>query len=180
MSGKPSPTHREIAVDDAFGRQARSPGGPSREVSLKRAAAELSRIKPRLEDYLRAEAGRLETALLAAQARDANYLDHIRNAYAASRNIRDVAASIGYSLAGFVTMTLCIVIETAEAAEIECPTDIIACHYEAFRLATSTAYLTMNPDDVPELSGGLLQIVRIAKAAAIDPPSPVDPTEDRS
>lgn len=180
MSKKATPTHREIKVDDEFGRKARSPGGLARDVALKRAAAELAQIKPRLEDYIRAEAEHLQAALLAARTRDGNFMANIRNAYAASRNIRDVAHSVGYPLAGFITANLCIVIETADAATGDYPAEVIDCHYEAFRLALSPGYLNSNPDQLPELSNGLLQIVKIAITVATRATSPDGPADGAS
>jgi len=163
MSGKPTPSYREFKVDDNFSRQARTPGGPPRDAALERAKAELARLKPRLENYVKAESERLAAALVAAQARDGDYAVHVGNAYDASRNIRDVAESIGYELIGFIATNLCTVIETADAARIEYPADIIDCHREAFALALSSAYLNKTLDELPELFGGLL---KIAKAAA--------------
>ena len=163
MSGKPTPTYRQFKVDDNFSRQARRPGGPPRNAAIARAQAELAQLKPRLEGYVKAESERLAKALLAAQMRDEAYTDHVGQAYDASRNIRDVADSIGYELLGFIATNLCTVIETADAARIEYPADIIDCHREAFALALSSAYLNKTLEELPELFGGLL---KIAKAAA--------------
>lgn len=176
MSGKSPATYREFKVDDNFGRQARSPGGPPRDAAIKRAKRELARLKPRLESYVKAESQRLAAALLAAQARDIGYAGHVGRAYDASRNIRDVADSIGYELLGFIATNLCTVIETAETARIEYPADIIDCHREAFALALSSAYLNKTLEELPELFGGLLKIAETAARRAAPPDAE---TEDK-
>ncbi len=159
-------THREIEVDDDFGRQARSPGALPRDDAIERAHAELTRLKPQLEEHVKLQCQQLEAALLAARARDEKHLVHIADAYAASLSIRDIADSIGHSLVGFIAANLCTIIETADAAHMDYPAAVIDCHCDALRLALSPPYLGKPLRELPELSAGLSQTVRITKAMA--------------
>jgi hypothetical protein len=166
MNAKPRGSYREVRIEDKFGAHARSPAKLTREVAIKRAEAELAMIKPRIENYVKLECKRLENVLRAALARDANYTAHVHEAYQYSRNIRDVAGSIGYSLIGFIATNLCTIVEAADAAHMDYPAAVIDCHYDALRLAFSRAYFGKNLKDVPELSAGLLQTVQVAKVMA--------------
>src|SRR5277367_2787472 len=98
-----------------FADQERSP--LSRQAAIKRAEAELMRVRPRIEEYIKVECLRLENALLAARQRDENYVSVVADAYRASKNLRDVAGSVGYPLLGFVAVNLCTIIETADAVQ---------------------------------------------------------------
>jgi hypothetical protein len=166
MSAEPQATHREVDVDDDFGRQARAPGGLSRDAAIKRAEAELALIKPGLADHIGLQSKLLESALLAARQRDEKHRAYVAEAYAASLNLREVADSVGYSLVGFIAANLCTIIETADAALMDYPAAVIDCHCDALRLALSPRYQGKQLRDLPQLSAGLLQTVRITKAMA--------------
>lgn len=166
MNAKSNGTHREIEVDDNFGRQARAPGGLSRENAIKRAHAELSQLKPQLEEHVKSQCQRLQTALLAARVRDEKHLSHIGDAYITSLDLREIADSIGYTLVGFIAANLCTIIETADAVHMDYPAAVIDCHCDALRLALSGPYQGKQLKELPKLSAGLLQTVRIAKAMA--------------
>lgn len=166
MSAELNGTHREIEVDDNFGRQARAIGALSRDDAIKRAHAELMQLKPQLEEHVKSQGQRLETALLAARGRDEKHLSHMGDVYAASLGLREVADLIGYTVVGFIAGNLCTIIETADAAHMEYPAAVIDCHYDALRLALSDPYRGKQLRELPELSAGLLQTVRITKLMA--------------
>jgi hypothetical protein len=166
MTAESNGTHREIEVDDNFGRQARAPGALSRDDAIKRAHAELTRLKPQLEEHVKQQCRQLEAALLAARARDERFVSSIGEAYAASLSLREVADSIGHTLVGFIAANLCTIIETADAAHMDYPAAVIDCHCDALRLALSPLYQGKQLRELPELSAGLLQTVRITKAMA--------------
>jgi hypothetical protein len=166
MNGKPAAAFRIFDVDNAFGRKAGEPGGPPRQAAIDRAQRELMLMRPRLTEYMMGECRRLEAALSAARDGDADYASLVREAYAASQNVRDVAASIGFPLLGFIATNLCTVIETADEARMDYPAAVIDCHFDALRLARSDSYEAKQLAEVPELSGGLLQTVQLVKAMA--------------
>ncbi len=166
MKAESNGTHREIEVDDNFGRQARAPGALSREDAIKRAHTELKQLKPQLEEHVKLQCQRLETALLAACGRDERHLSYMGDAYAASLSLREIADSIGYTLVGFIAANLCTIIETADAAHMDYPAAVIDCHCDALRLALSAPYQGKQLRDLPKLSAGLLQTVRVTKAMA--------------
>ncbi len=166
MNAVSNGTHREIEVDDDFGRQARSPGALSRDEAIKRAHVELTQLKPQLKEHIKQQCQQLEAALVAARSGDEKRLEHIGDAYAASLSLRDIANSIGYTLIGFIAANLCTIIETVEAAHMDYPAAVIDCHYDALRLALSPPYQGKQLRDLPELSAGLSQTVRITRARA--------------
>jgi hypothetical protein len=166
MGGGARGWHREIKVDDRFGRIARSHAGFSRQVAIERAAAELARIRPRLAAHIGEECRRLDAALVAARTGDENYRATIATAYSASQNLRDVAPSIGYSLLGFVAANLCTIIEAADAAQTACPVAIIDCYLDALRLVQTVPYRTKQPKELPELAAALSQTVQWMKSRA--------------
>lgn len=167
MSVKADGSYREIKVDDKFGQHMRSPTRLSRGAAIKRAEAELRSIQPRIEGYVKLESKNLEAALMAARQKDESYATNVRNAYAASQNIRDVANSIGYSLIGFIATNLCTIIEVTDAVSIECPAAIFDCYYQALRLALGRNYVKKSLKELPELSAGLLQTVHMVKGLAV-------------
>lgn len=166
MTAASNGTHREIEVDDNFGRQERAPGALSRDDAIKRAHVELTQLKPQLEQHVKLQCRQLEAALLAARARDEKHLVHIADAYAASLSLREIADSIGYTFVGFIAANLCTIIETADAAHMDYPAAVIDCHCDALRLTLSPPYQSKQLRELPELSAGLLQTVRITKAIA--------------
>ena len=166
MNGKPAAAFRIFDVDNAFGRKASAPGGLSREAAIDRAQQELALIHARLTEYIMAECQRVEAILSAARAGDGDYASLVREAYAASQNLRDVAGSMGYPLLGFVATNLCTVIETVDEAHMDYPAAVIDCHLDAMRLARSDSYGAKEFAEVSELSGGLLQTVQLVKAMA--------------
>ena len=108
----------------------------------------------------------LEDALLAARSGDGNHPSAVAEAYRFSRDIRDLANSIGYPLLGMIATNLCRIFEVAGKAKIRCPQQILDCHFEALRLAQTPAYERMQPAELPQLAMGLQQIVQIVKTNA--------------
>ena len=166
MTAVSNGTHREIEVDDNFGRRARSPGALSRDEAINRAHAELTQLKPQLEEHVKLQCRQLEAALIAARALDGKHLVHIGDAYAASLSLREIAGTIGYTFVGFIAANLCAIIEAADAAHMDYPAAVIDCHCDALRLALSPPYQGKQLGDLPELSAGLSRTVTITKAMA--------------
>jgi hypothetical protein len=168
MTTPPRPTHKEFDVDHEYGRQARAPGGISRDAALLRAAAEIERVKPQVSDYIMQECHRLDAALHSANAEGHTDASSVAEAYASSQRLRDVAQTVGYPLLALIATNLCTIFEALEAAQVDYPAAVIECHHKALRLALSRRYRDKEPKDLPELSAGLWQIAKLAQAMRAD------------
>jgi hypothetical protein len=147
-------------------RQARSPAKSARNAAIKRAEAELALLKPRIVDHIEHESLRLEAALLAARAHNANYQSCVSKAYDAGQHLRDVADTMGYRLVGFIATNLCTIIETADDAGMDYPAAVLDCYLDALQLVQTAPYRDKQIVDLPELTTALLQAVQYTKTLA--------------
>lgn len=115
MSVKARGTYREIKVEDKFGQHARA-GATVTQCRDPTRGNRVGASEGTDRELIKLDSKRLDSALLAARRRNESHAANVRDAYAASHNIHDVADSIGYSLLGFIAATLCCVIEAADAA----------------------------------------------------------------
>jgi hypothetical protein len=169
--------YKYVKVDDRFGRLARSAGGPSRVIAITRADTELAHVAPGVSQYIKIECKRLDTTLAAALAQDGNLSSFVAEAYVTSQHLRDVAESVGFSLVGFIATNLCTIFETMETARIEFPAAVVACHFNALRLAQSRDFEARDLKNFSDLSAGLLKTIQMIKKAARvgGPPKPPGP-----
>ena len=142
------------------------PGGVSRDDAIRRAQEEIDRAKPEIANYLKLESERLDVALQATCEHDHYNASSMAEVYAASQNVRDIAASVGHSLLGFIAANLCEIFETAETARINYPIDVIRCHFDALRLARSGLYEDRTAEELPELVAGLRRTITLVKGIA--------------
>jgi hypothetical protein len=68
---------------------------------------------------------------------------------------------MGYELVTFVARTLCDILD-AFIAGAAYDKEIVDCHSSAFMLARMEQYRNMTPEQVPEMTQGLLRVVEIA------------------
>lgn len=165
-------------ADQRFERQFRRPGGLSRAAAIKRAEAELERVRPELSNYIMTECQRLDAALSAAAT--GNDPQQIALAHECSQNLRDVAETMGYPLLGFVARSLCAVFEATRDGQLPYPADIITCHLDALRLAQQPAYRDKTSAQLQDLSAGLTRATQIVTKLTTLPPKPTaddEPTQ---
>lgn len=155
MSGKADA--RIFPVETRFQRMARRPGGVSREQAVESAETEIEQIKPTFDEWIERELQELIAAVEAAPDKS----DWIADAGLRCRNLRDVGATVGFELLSFVADSLCELLDSI-AAGGACHMESILCHTDALILSRQDAYRHVKPEQVPELTRGLRQVVKRA------------------
>lgn len=146
--------------DTRFERMARRPGGVAREQALANAQAKVEELTPDFADWLDAALLELKDAL-SKLADDPKNTDAIERADNACSQLRDIGATMGYSLVTFVANSLCTILEAIQTGAAY-DKDIVDCHINALFLVRTEPYRNLTPDQVPEMSNGLLRVVEIA------------------
>jgi hypothetical protein len=146
--------------DTRFERLARRPGGIERDAALQRAQAAVDDLKPDFSNWINSEFDVLNAAL-ADVASDPNDKDALQRAFHSCAQLRDVSGTMGYDLVTFVARTLCDILE-AYIAGAAYDKEVVECHSNAFMLARLEQYRHLTPDQVPEMTEGLLRVVKIA------------------
>lgn len=146
--------------DTRFERLARRPGGIERDAALERAQAAVDDLKPDFSNWMNNEFDMLNAAL-ADVASNPKDKDALQRAFHSCAQLRDVSGTMGYDLVTFVARTLCDILEAyiAGAAYDE---KVVECHNNAFMLARLEQYRHLTPEQVPEMTEGLLRVVKIA------------------
>lgn len=160
MSKKPSPPANLFYADTRFERQARRSGGVERDHALQRAQAEVENLKADFDVWINAEFAKLNEALTKI-ATDPTDKVALENANQCSGQLRDVGTTMGYELVTFIARTLCEILE-AYIAGATYDQNVIDCHANAFMLARMERYRHLRPDQVPEMTNGLLRVVELA------------------
>lgn len=152
---------RVFDLETDFQKAARRPGGIRRDQALKNASTNIEQIKPVFANLLNKEIDELLRAVPDARAvrmSDAAWIDAIDRC---SARLVDAAATMGYPFVSFVASNLRAVCEAIrEGAEFR--PEVIACHVDALLLARLPKYKNMRPEDMPELSEGLRQMLASA------------------
>lgn len=146
--------------DTRFERLARRPGGLERDAALERAQAAVDELKPDFSVWIDREFDVLNTAL-AEVADDPKDKGALQRAFHSSAQLRDVSGTMGYELVTFVARTLSDILE-AYIAGAPYDKDVVECHNNAFILARLEQYRHLKPEQVPEMTEGLLRVVEIA------------------
>ena len=149
---------RVFAVDTRFHQLARREGGVAREQAIARAQVEIEQAKSQFDDWLDAELKEFTNLIRKVEAANAER-EWVKIANFHSRQLRDSATILGFALLAHVGGSLCEILDAIEAGG-ECNMASITCHVEALLLAGQAAYRHMKPDEVPELTQGLNQVVR--------------------
>jgi len=146
--------------DTRFERLARRPGGIERDAALERAQAAVDDLKPDFSNWIDNEFDALNAAL-ADIASDPEDKDAMQRAFHSCAQLRDVSGTMGYDLVTFVARTLCDILE-AYIAGAAYNNEVVECHNNAFMLARLEQYRHLTPEQVPEMTEGLLRVVEIA------------------
>ena len=167
MSKNTSPTANIFFANTRFERQARRPGGVDRDQALKRAQAEVEELKSDFGVWIDKELEQLN-ASLAKLVNNPKDKASLERAYECCSQLRDVGGTMGYELVTFVARTLCDILE-AYIGGAAYDKKVIDCHIDAFMLAKMEQYRHLRPEQVPEMTNGLLRVVELA---SIIPPEP--------
>ena len=160
MSDKPKHEAHIFYPDTRFERMARRPGGVAREQALANAQTKVEELAPDFAAWLDAALQELKDALssLADNPKSPAAIERADNACS---QLRDIGATMGYNLVTFVANSLCTILEAIQAGA-SYDKDIIDCHINALFLVRTEPYRNLTPDQVPEMSKGLLRVVEIA------------------
>ncbi|MDO8877538.1 MAG: hypothetical protein Q8M24_25215 [Pseudolabrys sp.] len=146
--------------DTRFERLARRPGGVEREVALEKAQAAVDDIKPDFYVWINHEFDALNAALAEIE-RDPGDKRALERAFHSCAQLRDVSGTMGYELVTFIARTLCDILE-AYIAGATYDKEVVDCHSNAFMFARMEQYRHLTPEQVPEMTQGLLRVVEIA------------------
>jgi hypothetical protein len=160
MAKTNQPEARIFYADTRFERIARRRGGVDRESALKHAQTEVDCLMTDFRIWIEKEFEQIDTAL-AEFERNLTDTSALERACRGSEQLRDVGGTMGYELVTFIAKTLCEVLD-AYIAGGTYDKDVIRCHQDAFKLARLEAYRHLRPDEVPEMTKGLLRMVEIA------------------
>lgn len=161
------PEAKLFYADTRFERLARRPGGVDREQALAQAQAEVEELKADFGVWIGQEFDALNAALAEIES-DPKDKGALERAHKSCAQLRDVGGTMGYQLVTFVAKTLCEILE-AYIAGAAYDKDVIVCHTDAFKLARLEQYRHLQPEDVPEMTAGLLRVVELV---SIIPPEP--------
>lgn len=167
MAKPPSPPAQIFYVDTRFERLARRPGGVDRDTALADAQAAVEEMKSEFSDWVEKEFQQLRAALAELDGHRSDKAA-LENAYRSCAHLRDVGGTMGYELVTFVAKTLCEILD-AYIAGAAYDKNVIDCHIDALMLAKLEQYRHLTPEQVPDMTSGLLRVVELA---SIIPPEP--------
>lgn len=153
--------------DTRFERMARRPGGVERDKALANAQAAVEGLKSEFETWVDKEFKQLTDALAEIDSHRGDK-GALENAYRSCAHLRDVGGTMGYELVTFVAKTLCEILD-AYIAGAAYDKNVIDCHINALMLAKMEQYRHLRPEQVPELTSGLLRVVEVASVIPSDP-----------
>ncbi len=154
------PEVRIFSANTRFEQMARRPGGVPREQAVAQAQAKINELKSGFCDWLERELDDLTAAILIFES-DPSDDSSLERAYRNALQLEAVCAPMGYELVTFVAGNLCTIFAAFKNGS---PYDkgIVDCNINAFLLAKADQYRHLAPEDVPEMTHGLLQVVELA------------------
>lgn len=152
-------------VETYFQKMARRAGGVPRDQALENARLTLERIKLGFRDWLDNEISDLAGYIRKGRSRPSSDTAWAEAALIHCRQIRDVAATMGFQLVTFVAGNLCEMLDNIIAGATP-RNEMIDCHIDALYLAKQEQYRHLSPEQLPELSGGLRRILEVASGGA--------------
>jgi hypothetical protein len=160
MTTSPGEDTKTFLVDTRFQQMARRPGGIPRSRALQNAEVEIANGKPKFEAWLDQELGELADLIQVARsgAAEVQWPDQMRGH---SCQMRDIGTTMGFPLLTFIAAHLCNILDNTNAGD-QLDLDSIACHVDSLLLARRPEYRSLRPDQLPDLSEGLRQIVASA------------------
>lgn len=166
MPKNATPDANIFYADTRFERMARRSGGVEREVALEQAQNQVEDLTSEFRIWIDDQFEELNEAF-ARIDRDPGNKAALEHAYHIGSQLRDVGGTMGYELVTFIAKTLCDILE-AYMAGAAYDKNVIECHSNAFLLAKTEQYRHLRPDQVPEMTNGLLRVVEIT---SIVPPN---------
>ena len=156
MRGTGDGSARIFPVETPFQKLARREGGIPRDKAIAEANAKVEEMKPGFESWLGKELESLNGIIRKASTGEAGP-DWPELANDHCRQLRDVGATMGFTLLTFIAGSLCEILdEVAAGAKFNMYS--ITCHVDSLYLARQDRYRNMRPDQVPELTSGLRRI----------------------
>ena len=166
MTKNSSQDARIFTVETRFQRLARRAGGVPRDAAIEQAQTRIEEIKAGFDDWLDQELRDLAGLVRRAQAGNAEP-DWIEVANFQSRQLRDVGTTMDFELLTFIANTLCEIFDAiSEGAEYNF--ESIMCHVDALMLARNKPYRSFKPEQLPELTNGLLRVAECVSASPKD------------
>lgn len=150
---------RVFRVNTQFQVMARRPGGVPKEKAIENANRFVEQAKPEMLRWMKEQVALLDVAIGKIEE-DPGAASQIEQAQDLSRQVRDIGTTLGFSLLTFVANNLNEIFETMKQRTYF-RKDIVSCHQLALRLSLLEEYRLMNPDNLPELKDGLLQVLAI-------------------
>lgn len=167
MSKKNKTEANIFYADTRFERLARRSGGVERDHALAKAQAEVEGLTSEFRIWIDKQFEELNAVLAEIRANPGDKA-LLERAYHSCAQLRDVGGTMGYELVTFIARTLCNILE-AYMAGAAYDNDVIECHTNAFMLAKMEQYRHLRPEQVPEMTNGLLRVVELTTIA---PPAP--------
>jgi hypothetical protein len=159
---KSPPQSRVFDVETNFQKAAKRPGGIKRDEAVKIATANIEQIKPIFSDWLALEFDELLRIVPDRKVRDVKDIAWVEAIDRCSTRLMDAAGTMGYPFVSFVATNLHAVCEAIrDGADYR--SEVMACHIDALFLARLPKYKNMRPEDMPELSEGLRQVLASSK-----------------
>jgi hypothetical protein len=168
MSENSNREARIFSVDTRFQKMARRPGGISRAQAIENAQLKIEASKPEFEAWVDSELRQL-VDLVAKVRAGAGGPQWVEAVCTHCRQLRDIGATVGYTLLTFIANNLCEILESA-APGVESNLKMIDCHVDALLLARQARYRNLRPDQLPELSGGLRRVAEFVSTAPDEDP----------
>jgi chemotaxis protein histidine kinase CheA len=157
MSENKQSEARIFVVDTRFQQMARRPGGVPRTQAVERAQATLDELKQDFSDWLDRQLQDLGVAI--QQLENAPFdISRLDEAYRSCCQLRDVGTTMGFELITVISGNLCEIIDAVRAGT-PYEKETIDCHLDALVLTSKPPYCDLRPDQLPEMTSGLRQIV---------------------
>jgi hypothetical protein len=160
MSEKDKHDAHTFYVDSRFERMARRPGGVAREQALARAQAEVDELKSDFPNWLDQELRELAAEILQVECNSSDTVV-LDRAYSRCAQLQDIGTTMGFELVTFAANSLCKIFDAIKAGAAY-DKDVIDCHINALFLFRTEPYRDLRPEQVPEMSSGLRQVVKLA------------------
>jgi hypothetical protein len=167
MASKPDYDIHTFNVDGHFQKMARRAGGVPRQQALETAQIALDKIKMGFGDWLNGEVELLTAATQKGRTARPDDTVWVETALTHARQIRDVGTTMGFELVTFIASNLCQVLD-AILAGAGPKQEMIDCHIDALLLVKQERYRHLRPEQLPELSSGLLRVLEVSGAHRTD------------
>lgn len=148
---------RVFLAESHFQKMARRPGGVPRLQAVERAQAKLDELKTEFSEWLDQTLQDLSVKIrrLESAPADVSCLD---DAYQTCCQLRDVGTTMGFELITAIARNLCTILDAVKTGK-PYEKEAIDCHLDAMVLTSKPPYCNLRPDQLPEMTSGLRQLV---------------------